>query len=184
METNGSKTMPRVKPRELRVEYAAVSQRATVKETTSTQQILYVYCSPKLKNGLMYFWRLILFSYCVGVPVVVIMLYHENYENTTKLEDLQKEFDDHVASKQKMMAGRKKRDIDSSTYQLNADLKPLDSRAHILNLTKTNPVRRVRRNSDQMRQGSKEYQVMSNLGKQVNRTVKKLMEKFDHHQIK
>lgn len=86
------------KPRELKVEYSAVSQKAIVKstETVSDTQVIYVYCSPRLKHTLIFIFRFLLIAYCVTVPIFVFILHQKSNENISKINEFEAAFKRHV----------------------------------------------------------------------------------------
>ncbi|XP_066929977.1 uncharacterized protein [Clytia hemisphaerica] len=85
-------------PRELKVEYSAVSQKATVKstETVNDTQVIYVYCSPRLKHTLIFIFRFVLITYCVAVPVFVYLLHQKSSVNIAKIEKFETDFQRHL----------------------------------------------------------------------------------------
>ena len=86
------------KPRELKVEYSAVSQKAIVKstETVSDTQVIYVYCSPRLKHTLIFIFRFLLIAYCVTVPIFVFILHQKSNENISKINEFEAAFKRHL----------------------------------------------------------------------------------------
>lgn len=84
-------------PRELKVEYSAVSQKAVVKESNVTDnQVIYVYCSPRLKQTLIFLFKFVLLVYCVTIPIFVYLLHHKSNINIEKLNRFEVEFERHL----------------------------------------------------------------------------------------
>ena len=139
------------KPRELKVEYSAVSQKATVQstETVSDTQVIYVYCSPRLKHTLIFIFRFLLIAYCVTVPIFVFILHQKSNENIAKINDFEAAFKRHVhltskGSEQKKgdtEASRKRRDaslaqkIFDSSYKQTTDDENLERKLKEFNHT-------------------------------------------------
>ena len=92
------KHKPQAHPRELKVEYSSVSQKATVKstETISDTQVIYVYCSPRLKHTLIFIFRFLLIAYCVAVPIFVFILHQKSNDNIAKIDEFETAFKRHV----------------------------------------------------------------------------------------
>ena len=125
------------KPRELKVEYSAVSQKAIVKstETVSDTQVIYVYCSPRLKHTLIFIFRFLLIAYCVTVPIFVFILHQKSNENISKINEFEAAFKRHVhlttskESDSKTGSGgniegsRKRRDVERAQMFFNKSYK-------------------------------------------------------------
>lgn len=111
MSTQASLTLPRKqKPRELKVEYSSVSQQSKVSESTGTQ-IIYVYCSPRLKHALTLICRMILLAYCVVIPFFVFMLHQETTDSLTKLDALEQQLSNHISLNKRIEKEKTKREV-------------------------------------------------------------------------
>lgn len=86
------------KPRELKVEYSAVSQKAIVKADGGGSQVIYVYCSPRLKHTLVFIGKFLLLVYCVAIPICVYLLHHKSNVNISKLNKFEADFERHFAN--------------------------------------------------------------------------------------
>ncbi|XP_057307210.1 uncharacterized protein LOC130645286 [Hydractinia symbiolongicarpus] len=111
MSTQASLTLPRKqKPRELKVEYSSVSQQSKISESTGTQ-IIYVYCSPRLKHALTLIGRIILLAYCVVIPFFVFMLHQETTDSLTKLDALEQQLANHISLNKRIEKKKIKRKV-------------------------------------------------------------------------
>lgn len=52
-----------------------------------------------MKHALYFLWRLILVVYCVGVPIIIVMLYKENNENMTRIDGIKERLHNHFMIK-------------------------------------------------------------------------------------
>ena len=100
-------------PRELHVHYATVSENAV--QETSSAQIIYVYCSPRLKHTLGLLWKLILLTYVVTIPLFIYFLQKESEENTGKLTRLEAHYAKHLKHSEEESAKRVRRDLASNS---------------------------------------------------------------------
>ena len=75
--------------------------RSIIASDSSNSKIIYVYCSPKLKNAITCVLRLIVVAYCITVPLFVYLLYKESTDNIEKLENLERELSNHLKKRYK-----------------------------------------------------------------------------------
>lgn len=68
------------------------SIRSIIASDSSNSKIIYVYCSPKLKNALTFLLRFIVVAYCITVPLFVYLLHKESSGSIEKLNNLEKRF--------------------------------------------------------------------------------------------
>ncbi|XP_065648411.1 uncharacterized protein LOC101240655 isoform X2 [Hydra vulgaris] len=98
--------------REFHVHYAAVSENAV--QETSSAQIIYVYCSPRMKHTLSLLWKLILLSYVVAVPLFIYFLQKDCEENTAILFRLENNYANYIKYTEKDSSKRVRREIASN----------------------------------------------------------------------
>jgi len=138
-------------PRELKVEYSTISQKATVKSTDTLNdgQVIYVYCSPRLKHTLIFICRFVLIAYCVAVPVFVYLLHQKSNTNIAKIEEFEAAFSRHLKvldhNNKEEEKGRERRDtartvgvarkIFNDSYRQPIDKEELESKLQVFNET-------------------------------------------------
>ena len=122
--------------------------RSIIASDTSNSKIIYVYCSPKLKNAITCVLRLIVVAYCITVPLFVYLLYKESTDNIEKLANLEKQLTSHLKKRYREESGGDGNRVRRSYGSTNGNASLRIGKSNFLKNYKTSSPSRLKVNVD------------------------------------